>query len=1171
LRGTIVDNKGLIIYCPHPFTNQDTTTSEIDSLQTLEEVRNALGIVGEVSYNLNGKHVTEGVVGPGDSLIVRSQPLGSGVTYNQSDVTRKVEGWAGAALIIGGLVLTIWVPWLGVFVAGLGMGLLAVALSTASANSSNTTSITRPDISGASNSSLSGKVPLILGKNRLTPAYAAAPFTDISRTDDGKYKYLYLLFVLGYAPLKVTDIKIGDTLLATNRGMGAGASGSVTVDGQYAGVSIELRQDGTLPQMFPMVVEEQAVSISLNRYTSSGVGLSVTFNADTHSITRNDGGNWGTDDYLVGDCIYISWARHEENNGEHIITGAEATVLTCYASTFVDESVTVTRQKYPSNILTTTNKRVRRLSFTIEFSNGLCTWIDGTMYPATVDVRAYYRLKGTRAWTQLPGWVNIVGTGEQVVVSPDTTSITTVVTPVWTPVVKTVSPSITSPFQVLSYVRTVIIDIDDAALCVDRYGTSLGGAAGSFGYAGVGYNDGGYGYFSENIRYTWVVGDLWHKFFVDDVEFDTMNHYDTIALRLPVGQHVIRMEYGASILGSWSGELSVVTANITYLQNGHPAVVETVITATKIARTTNKTIRFIADSPALPEGQYETCVIRRTADNEDESTVSYVDSVVWTALRAYTERPVWQPQTLGNVVLMAMCIRASNQLSGNIGKINMLVEGVYPTYVGSGSGNAQWVSGITQNIAAAMLWLIRGPYNPRPLVDAARFDWPALEAWALNCDSEGLKANAVITSTSTAKALLVDLCATGRAALTYKDGLISVAEDRAKASCKQLITPRNSWGFSWTKSFTEVPHGIKYTYIDSASDYVEDERVVLDDGYVYDIDNTGVTVNAFGEVYSVGSTDTTNNPGVVYVLATKFENVTLTFAKTATEVFKQGRYTLAVKRLRNTTYSVNMDWEQLACTRGDKVGVTHDAVSWGLDSAKITATVLNGYGDIESIMFDEPVTFTVGVTYGLRYRTVTGIYNTTFTVGTTGTYTSITPTAPIPAEYLVKADTLIYFGIAAISYSDLIIVGIEQGNDYSAKLTLVEYNPAIQAADQGTIPAHDAKVTKSPFSAVIAGVVANSENIAQSTDAGSLTASEIIQGTYDYVNNVGPSNNVTDLHITPKENADGTIDVTLDWNYIPGYIKASGFLVYAKTDTDAPDPINMETDTPIYVSISNVQ
>lgn len=50
-------------------------------------------------------------------------------------------------------------------------------------------------------------VPLILGKHRYAPPFAATPWTEISRND----QYIRSMFCVGYGPVRISDIRIGDT------------------------------------------------------------------------------------------------------------------------------------------------------------------------------------------------------------------------------------------------------------------------------------------------------------------------------------------------------------------------------------------------------------------------------------------------------------------------------------------------------------------------------------------------------------------------------------------------------------------------------------------------------------------------------------------------------------------------------------------------------------------------------------------------------------------------------------------------------------------------------------------------------------------------------------------------------------------------------------------------
>lgn len=66
-----------------------------------------------------------------------------------------------------------------------------------------------------------GPVPVIFGRHRVAPKYAALPYTEIVGDD----QYLRLLFCVGYGPLELSDMRIGTTPLAS-----------------FSGVELEVRQ-----------------------------------------------------------------------------------------------------------------------------------------------------------------------------------------------------------------------------------------------------------------------------------------------------------------------------------------------------------------------------------------------------------------------------------------------------------------------------------------------------------------------------------------------------------------------------------------------------------------------------------------------------------------------------------------------------------------------------------------------------------------------------------------------------------------------------------------------------------------------------------------------------------------------------------------------------------------
>lgn len=102
---------------------------------------------------------------------------------------------AGAIMMVGGLAINALFP----------------PTQTRSEDNNPSYSIS----AGRNGASKWGPIPVVLGKIRALPKYAALPYTEF----EGDDQYLRLLFVWGYGPMKIEDIRIGDTSIAEFEGV----------------------------------------------------------------------------------------------------------------------------------------------------------------------------------------------------------------------------------------------------------------------------------------------------------------------------------------------------------------------------------------------------------------------------------------------------------------------------------------------------------------------------------------------------------------------------------------------------------------------------------------------------------------------------------------------------------------------------------------------------------------------------------------------------------------------------------------------------------------------------------------------------------------------------------------------------------------------------------------
>jgi hypothetical protein len=421
---------------------------------------------------------------------------------------------------------------------------------------------------------------------------------------------------------------------------------------------------------------------------------------------------------------------------------------------------------------------------------------------------------------------------------------------------------------------------------------------------------------------------------------------------------------------------------------------------------------------AVARGQYDVRVIKTTTD---ANNTSIRDEVDWTALRSIKNAaPIAFPKPLA---LVALRIKATDQLSGVINTFNCVCSSLVLAYSGSGSvWNANTAS---QNPADLFRWVLQGPSNARPVADAL-INLANLQTWWSYCAANGFKFNQVINSVGSVYDKLCDIAAAGRAVPTFIDGQWGVIWDRPSDSIVQHFTPRNSWGFSGQKPYAQQPHGWRVSFINEQNGFSQDERIVYDDGF------SALNATLFEGISFPGVTD----PALVW---------------------KHGRFQIAQARLRPEKITISAGWENLICTRGDRVAVTHDVLLIGLNAGRVKSVV----GQVVS--FDDTVTVVGGKTYGMSFRLAaqTSPIIRALDVTAAGDYNSLTLVGDLTG-IAAEPGCLFAFGETAQEYAVYRVQAIAHQKDLIASLTLVDDAQAISIADSGTIPAYTPNITIPP-------------------------------------------------------------------------------------------------------------
>lgn len=396
----------------------------------------------------------------------------------------------------------------------------------------------------------------------------------------------------------------------------------------------------------------------------------------------------------------------------------------------------------------------------------------------------------------------------------------------------------------------------------------------------------------------------------------------------------------------------------------------------------------------------------------------------WISLRTLT---YGDPAPVPGVAMLAMRIRSSEQLQGVLDTFNVVARTIARDWDASIS---HWVWRPTSSPAALFRHVLQHPTRERPAADA-QIDLVRLQYWDSVTRPAKREFNGVIEAKGSLYDVLVKLGRVGRAMPTLRDLQFSVMIDEPKTAPVRMFTPRNSSSYDGEMSHVATPNAYRIGYVDQAQDWRTDEVLVYDDGY---------------DASNAVRIDKVEWPGII----------------SRDQAWREGRFHLAQQRLRREIHRINVDFEHLACERGDLVALQHDVITVGLASARIAARTETDDGVVADVTLDNAVTMQSGKLYGLRVRRVvsgamrTDLYRINTVPGSSPRLflTNSVLLADAPA-----VGDLAGFGIYDRETLRVLVRDIEPQQDLSAKLTLIAEAPGIHIAEQGPIPPYDPVAT----------------------------------------------------------------------------------------------------------------
>jgi hypothetical protein len=418
-------------------------------------------------------------------------------------------------------------------------------------------------------------------------------------------------------------------------------------------------------------------------------------------------------------------------------------------------------------------------------------------------------------------------------------------------------------------------------------------------------------------------------------------------------------------------------------------------------------------------GQYEFQLTKNNLDHDSvKAGRSTSEKVQWTCLRSF--RNSYPLNYKKPMALLAIRAKSSSQLSGALSAISVMTRRICKDWDAT---TTSWITRATSNPASLYRYVLQGPENAYPRLDA-EIDLGDIADWANYCNNTGLYYNNVHQASESQDTVLDDVAAAGRALKHDRGDLMSVIIDRARTDFKALLTPANTSGFQFTNPKVTFPDAFLVDFMDETFNFAPAQRVVPWPTHVGEV----VTTQALS---LVGKTS-------------------------PAEVWKEARRRQYEASLRQNGYTCTIDMEHMTCTRGDAVLLSH----FVMNSRQMGGYVRIVEGLTGLIRIDNLVTMEAGRTYQMRCRHLDGTTTVYALLNDPGETSTVRLASPTAAALPIVGD-LVAIGEVSTVTRELIIKGIEVGDNFSATLTLVDSAPTLDAlAAAETPPAWDGVVHK---------------------------------------------------------------------------------------------------------------
>jgi hypothetical protein len=318
---------------------------------------------------------------------------------------------------------------------------------------------------------------------------------------------------------------------------------------------------------------------------------------------------------------------------------------------------------------------------------------------------------------------------------------------------------------------------------------------------------------------------------------------------------------------------------------------------------------------SVSSGQYEVRVRQTSSDTLPTNANSQME---WVQLLTM------QPDTAdySDQLRMAIRIKASGQLNGNLDQLNAIASARIPVW-----------NGVTEVIQASsnpghqFIWLARGKTdgNGRRLYGAglsdSQIDLDGLREWADWCGTNNLQCNLVFDTPTSVNDMLVTVARCGRASPSWASGKLGVIYDKKNLPIIQIFGMNNiKQGSFQVEYVTEnLADEVVVTFINPSLDWKPD------------------TVRV-----SVPGADNPKNSASVQILG----------ITSSTQAAREANLLASRQYYHRRKITWQTDAEGFVCNRGDVVALAHNLTSWANSGRLVT-------GSTDAILYlDQDIIFT---------------------------------------------------------------------------------------------------------------------------------------------------------------------------------------------------------------------